>query len=82
VIPFCEGFKPQPGQINRETVEIGNKLCLCIGEFVVEDCSNYTINVWLKDDILDIDERKVSDDSELKESVDEPLGDLTAADLK
>jgi hypothetical protein len=45
VIPFSEGFEPQPGQINRETVEIGNKLCLCIGEIVVEDRSNYTINV-------------------------------------
>lgn len=43
--PITEGFVPQPGHINRETVEIGNMLCLCIGEFVVEDCSNYTINV-------------------------------------
>ena len=45
MIPFSEGFEPQPGQINREIVEISNKLCLCIGEFLVEDCSNYTINV-------------------------------------
>ena len=45
MIPFSEGFEPQPGQINREIVEISNKLCLCIGEFLVEDCSNSTINV-------------------------------------
>jgi hypothetical protein len=45
VIPYSKGFKPQPGQINRETMETAEKLGLCIGEYDVEDCSNYTVNV-------------------------------------
>lgn len=82
MIPFPEGFELQPEQINTETVEIGNKLCLCIGEFVAEDCSHHTINVWLKMTFLTKINIKYLMTLNSRESVDGTLGDLKAADLK